>query len=133
MIGASILNSSQKSHGPKSNKFSKKNFKHNTAQQANTNSAPTAATSASVVSNSGYAALLAQSINSDKMTEDQRKIMQDYQFYETVKRARHSKNSQNYLAYNIDILKHSSDLFLQISLFAANLVAFMFSLVVLDE
>lgn len=52
--------------------------------------------------------------------------------YDTIKRARQTKNHQNSLAYNIDILKDTSDVFLRISLFAANLVALLFALLALD-
>ena len=69
---------------------------------------------------------------SDRLLGGDRKLIQDYQFYETVKRARQGKSQTASLSASIDALKTSSETTLRVVLFCAQLIGLMYALLTLD-
>ena len=63
---------------------------------------------------------------SDKLLEDERRLIQNFKFQEAIKRARLNKN-QHSLTYTIEHLKASAGMLLRVALFCGNLIALMFA------
>ena len=102
----------------KSGKYLKKGFKPPAQAQAAANSGATTTASASTTS--------------DRLLGGERKLIQDYQFYETVKRARQGKSQTASLSASIEALKTSSETTLRVALFCAQLVGLMYALLAFD-